>query len=202
MEISDQLGHLIRIDHDAVRAYAQAIDHVPDQDVRDMLTGFRADHERHIEDLSAALVKLGGQPPRSAHFSGFALAGFTGVVSGMGVPGALMAMQSNEVVTNQAYELALRNDMAPELRSLIERNLGDERRHMHAIRRLLEQSSPVGRVMSGSATVQGLGTSLWMNVIRTSPMATAVAATGAAFLLGNYLFGHRHGGKPDQHVGR
>lgn len=195
MELTKQLEHLIRIDHDAVRAYSQAIDNAPDPGLRDMLTSFRADHERHIGDLSAALISRAGQPPRSAHFSGFALAGFTGVVSGMGVFGALMAMQSNEVVTNQAYELALRSEMPAELRDLLERNLADEQRHLDTIRHWLEHSSLVGAVMSGSATVQGLGTSLWMNVIRPSPMATAMAATGAAFLLGNYLFGRRQGSK-------
>lgn len=195
MDVSEHIEHLIRIDHDAVRAYTQAIDNVADDAVRDMLTGFRADHERHIEDLSAALAKRGGQPPREAHLTGFALAGFTGVAAGMGVSGALMAMQSNEVVTNQAYELALRADLPDDLRGLFERNLGDEQRHLQTIRHWLEESSPVGTMMSGSATVQGLGTSLWMNVIRTNPVATAVAATGAAFLLGNYLLGrraHRH----------
>lgn len=201
MELSKRLEHLIRIDLDAVRAYAQAIDHVPDDEVRQMLTGFRADHDRHIADVSAVLVGMGGEPPRSAHFSGFALAGFTGVVSGMGVAGALMAMQSNEVVTNQAYELALRSELAPELRDLLERNLADEERHLDAIRHWLEHSSLAGAMMSGSATVQGLGTSLWLNVIRTSPMATAFAATGAAFLLGNYLFGRRQDGK-HPHLGR
>jgi uncharacterized protein (TIGR02284 family) len=200
MDITDHVDHLIRIDLDAVRAYTQAIENVPDQAVRDMLTSFRADHERHVEDLSNAIVALGGEPPRSAHLSGFALAGFTGVVSGMGVSGALMAMQSNEVVTNQAYELALRADLPGDLRPLIEGNLGDEQRHLDTIRRWLEQSSPVGAVMSGSATMQGLGTSVWMNVFRRSPMATAVAATGAAMLLGGYLLGHkRHGGQ--HHVG-
>lgn len=192
MEINRSLEHLIRIDLDAVRAYTQAIDHVPSDDARAMLSGFRADHERHIEEVSAALKARGGEPPQTAHLTGFALAGFTGVVSGMGVAGALMAMQSNEVVTNQAYELALgHGHLEPELRALLERNLADEQRHLHAIRAWLERTSLAGAMMSGSATVQGLGTSLWLNVIRTSPVATAVAATGAAFLLGNFLFGRR-----------
>ena len=196
MEVNRSLEHLIRIDLDAVRAYTQAIDNVPSEEVRDMLSSFRADHERHVEEVSAALRERGGEPPQTAHLAGFALAGFTGVVSGMGVAGALMVMQSNEVVTNQAYELALgHGNLTPELRSLLERNLGDEQRHLYAIRRWLEQSSPAGAVMSGSATVQGLGTSLWMNVLRTNPVATAVAATGAAFLLGNYLLGRRGHGR-------
>ncbi len=202
MDITDHIDHLIRIDLDAVRAYSQAIDNVPDQAVRDMLTGFRADHERHIDDLSRAMVALGGEAPRSPHLSGFALAGFTGVAAGMGVSGALMAMQSNEVVTNQAYELALRADPPGDVRHLLERNLGDEQRHLDTIRRWLEQSSPVGAMMSGSATMQGLGTSVWMNVIRRSPVATAMAATGAAMLLGGYLMGHQRHSGGHHHAGR
>ncbi|MCR6633056.1 MAG: ferritin-like domain-containing protein [Magnetospirillum sp.] len=203
MDISDSLEHLIRIDHDAVRAYTQAIDNVTDAAVRDMLTGFRADHERHIEDLSAELLKRGGKPPQNAHLTGFALAGFTGVAAGMSVPGALMAMQSNEVVTNHAYELALASNGLPDhLRHLLEGNLGDEQRHLETIRRWLEQSSPVGAVMSGSATVHGLGSSLLLNVVRSNPVATALAATGAAFLLGNYLMGRRSGRHAPHHAAR
>ncbi|MGE5476664.1 MAG: DUF2383 domain-containing protein [Bacteroidales bacterium] len=192
MDIADHLEHLSRIDLDAVRAYTQAIDNVADDAIRDMLTAFRADHERHIENLSAELDKRGRQAPQTAHFSGFALAGFTGVAAGVAPAGALMAMQSNEVVTNQAYEMALAIDGLPDdLRQLLEANLADERRHLRTIRQWLRQSSPAGVMLSGSATAQGLGASLWLNVVRTNPVATAVAATGAAFLLGSYLLGRR-----------
>lgn len=199
MDVIEQLEHLIRIDRDAVRAYSQAIENVQDGRTRRILRAFRGDHERHIEDLSAALSALGGKPPANAHFSGFALAGFTGIAAGMGVSAALMAMQSNEVVTNQAYELARNSDTPwPEsLRDLLARNHADERHHLDTIRRALAQSSPVGAAMSGSATAQGLGASMWMNVIRTNPLATAMAATGAAFLLRDYLLGRR-GGKHRQ----
>lgn len=193
MNAVDHLQHLVRIDRDAVRAYTQAIDNVKDEAVGRMLAGFRGDHERHIADLSAAITRMGGQVPQSAHLAGFALAGFTGVAANMGVQGALMAMQSNEIVTSQAYELALRAELPETVRGLVERNLSDERRHLEAIRGWLEQSSPVGAVISRSADMQGFGTSLWMNVIRANPVATAVAATGAAMLLGNYLLGRRGG---------
>ncbi|MGE5516855.1 MAG: DUF2383 domain-containing protein [Bacteroidota bacterium] len=192
MDIADRLDHLLRIDLDAVRAYTQAIENVADTAIRDMLTAFRADHDRHIEALSAELSKRGRQPPQTAHFSGFALAGFTGVAAGVAPAGALMAMQSNEVVTNQAYDMALAAEGLPDdLRQLLERHLADERRHLRTIRQWLRQSSPAGMILSGSATAQGLGASLWLNVMRTNPVATAVAATGAAFLLGTYLRGRR-----------
>lgn len=200
MDIADRLEHLVRIDLDAERAYTQAIENVADEKVRDMLTAFRADHERHIETLGAELAKLGRQPPQTAHFGAFALAGFTGVAAGVSPAGALMAMQGNEVVTNQAYEMALgAEDLPDDLRRLLEGNLADERRHLQTIRQWLRQSSPVGLMLSGSATAQGLGASLWLNVVRTNPVATAVAATGA-FLLGSYFLGRRrHPHQPHRH---
>lgn len=192
MDMDDRLDHLLRIDLDAVRAYTQAIDNVADTAIRDMLAAFRADHERHVEDLSAEIVARGRQPPQTAHFGGFALAGFTGVAAGVAPAGALMAMQSNEVVTNQAYDMALAaNGMPDGLRRLLLRNFGDEQRHLRTIRQWLRQSSPAGHMLSGSATAQGLGASLWLNVVRANPVATAVAATSAALLLGNYLLGRR-----------
>ena len=201
MDIADRLDHLVRIDLDAVRAYTQAIDNVADDRIRDMLTAFRADHERHLDNLGAELGKRGRQAPQTAHFGGFALAGFTGVAAGVAPAGALMAMQGNEVVTNQAYDMALAADDLPDdLRRLLEANLADERRHLHTIRQWLRQSSPAGMVLSGSATAQGLGASLWLNVVRANPVATAVAATGAAFLLGSYLLGRRGGNhQPHRH---
>ncbi|HLO78794.1 MAG TPA: ferritin-like domain-containing protein [Magnetospirillum sp.] len=195
MDINDSLEHLIRIDLDALRAYTQAIDNVADADIRAMLTNFRADHEAHVEALGEQLSKRGGMPPQTAHMAGFALAGFTGVAAGMAPAGALMAMQGNEVVTNQAYQMALAAEGLPDnLRQLFEHNLADERRHLNTIRTWLRRSSPAGAVMSGSATMQGLGSSLWLNVVRHNPVATAMAATGAAFLLGNFLLGRRSGG--------
>lgn len=199
MDIAERLDHLVRIDLDAVRAYTQAIDNVSDESIRSMLTAFRADHERHIEALSEELRKRGRQPPQTAHFSGFALAGFTGVAAGVAPVGALMAMQSNEVVTNQAYDMALATDDLPtDLRRLLEANLADERRHLSTIRQWLRQSSPAGVMLSGSATAQGLGASLWLNVVRSNPVATAIAASGAAFLLGSYLMGRRSHNQPRQ----
>lgn len=196
MDGLDQLQHLVRIDMDALRAYAQAIDNVDDQSVRNMLTGFRHDHERHVETLSAAIAEMGGTVPKQPHFAGFALAGMTGVAAGMGVSSALMVMQSNEIVTNQAYDLALSADLPEPVRELVEQNREDERRHLKEISSRLRRSSPVGPMLSGSATMQGYGTSIWMNVVRTSPVATALAATGAALMLGNALF--RRGREADK----
>ncbi|WP_142848493.1 DUF2383 domain-containing protein [Telmatospirillum sp. J64-1] len=191
MDAIEPLVHLVRVDMDAVRAYTQAIHAIQDDGLKEVLQDFREDHERHIRDLSAAIRDLGGDPPQQPHISAFALAGFTRIASGMGVSTALMAMQSNEVVTNQAYEIALNSGLPRQVLDLVHRNHRDEQRHLETIRTWLEDSSPAGRILSTSATAQGVGTSVWMNVIKANPLAAAVAASGAAMLLGNAMLGRR-----------
>jgi uncharacterized protein (TIGR02284 family) len=184
MKAVAQLEHLARIDMDAVRAYTQAIDNVDETDVSDMLRGFRSDHERHIRDLSAAISSLGRRPPERPHLSSLAIEGFTAIASGTSVSACLMAMQSNEVVTTQAYQMALEADFPGDIRDLLQRNYADEQRHLAAIRERLEAISGAGRVMSSTATWQGLGTSAWLNVIVKNPVTSAVAGSAAALLLG------------------
>ena len=60
------LERLARLDIDAVRAYGRAIDAVRDAHAREQLVAFRDDHERHIGELSTAIARLGGEPPRRA----------------------------------------------------------------------------------------------------------------------------------------
>ena len=194
MDWVGQVNHLARIEMDAVRAAAQAIDNVDEAAIKDMLTEVRLDHQRHADDLAAMLARAGRQAPRQAHLSGFAMAGITGIAAGMGTGPALMAMQSNEVVTTQAYELALAAALPEDVRDLLARNLDDASRHLAAIRNKLERSFPAGRVMSGSATMQGLGASVWMNVVRANPVTTALSETGVALALARRLISPRHHG--------
>lgn len=192
MDLSARLEHLVRIDLDAVRAYTQAIGNVADAQLRDMLTGFRADHLRHIDDLSEHLTRRGRHVPQQPHMTGVALAGFTGIAAGISPLGAMMVLQSDEIVTNQAYQMALHvKDLPEDIAHLLRANLADEHRHLAAIRGWLRHASPMGAAMSGSATLQGMGASLWLNVVRSNPVATVAAATGAAFLLGNFLRNRR-----------
>src|SRR4051812_42483132 len=104
-DIVDNLKSLIQLDIDAVFAYGQAIDKIEEQQIRDELKRFQAQHEHHITALSAKVRELGGEPPeRSRDFKGFLIEGFTAMRSLTGTKGALNAMETNEKITNKTYE--------------------------------------------------------------------------------------------------
>ncbi|HSV29720.1 MAG TPA: DUF2383 domain-containing protein [Candidatus Omnitrophota bacterium] len=185
-DAQETLNHLVQIDLDAIRAYDQAIRSCADPSATGMLSGFREDHRRHVDDLSAAIRAQGGEPPERASFSGFAIAGFTAVSASAGLVGTLTVMESNEVVTNDAYERALAADLPADTRQLVERNRADEQRHLNAIRARLE-SLPGGEMMSRAAAIHGTATSAWMNTLRHNLPAALLLGAGAAWMLGGLL---------------
>jgi rubrerythrin len=135
----DQLVTLAQLDIDAAQAYEQAIDGIDIPEIRDRLDDFREDHERHVDELSAAITRLGGEPPRrEADFKGYVIEGYTAVRSAMGIAGALRAMKNNEILANTIYEQALSLDLPDDVKAIIERNREDERRHLAYIEAVLE----------------------------------------------------------------
>jgi rubrerythrin len=141
-EMADNLGSLYKLDIDASRAYGQAIEEIEHADIRMKLSEFRNDHERHIDELAAAIRELGEVPPeRSPDFKGYLIEGFTALRSKTGTEGALKAMQGNEKLTNKKYGDARSWALTPTARSLIEKNYEDERRHLEYIEVVLESRS-------------------------------------------------------------
>lgn len=133
--VLDRLVSLCQLDIDATRAYQQAIENCTHTEVKNQLSTFKADHERHIVDLSAMIRTLGGSPPeRKPDFKGFLLEGFTAIRSATGTPGALRAMDTNEMLTNSRYKAALGLDLPDNVRSLVNKNYLDEVRHLQWIR--------------------------------------------------------------------
>ncbi|WP_375769854.1 ferritin-like domain-containing protein [Archangium gephyra] len=142
----ERLNDLIALDYDAVGAYEAAINRIDVESLRMSLRGFQADHERHIQDLTQAVVSLGGTPRTKPDAKGFILKGFTAVTSMMGNEAALQAMRGNELLTNRTYRMALDEEWSDETRAIIERNFSDEQRHLAFIEsalrnRLWEQTT-------------------------------------------------------------
>ena len=129
-EVSKLRG-LAQLDADAVGAYDAAVSRVDEPIIRDKLNEFRIDHLRHVQELNAFILQFGGEPVElKPDFKGSAMKVATAASSMMGTHAALAAMLGNEEFTNRAYEHALRFEWSPEVRTLVEKNREDERRHV------------------------------------------------------------------------
>src|SRR5207237_784863 len=81
---------LIHLDMDAIKAYEQAIKSCEHENVASQLRSFQADHQRHVQELSDEMRKLGEQPKVTTDIKGFFIEKFTAITS-MGTRSALIA---------------------------------------------------------------------------------------------------------------
>jgi uncharacterized protein DUF2383 len=138
-EIVDELTALAQLDVDAVLAYDRAIGQIGEGSVARALSGFKIDHERHIVDLSQALLALGKNAPEvKPDLKGSILGSVTGLRSRLGVEQALEAMRTNEQLTTSSYARALAKPFPDELLEIVRRGDEDERRHLAWIERALD----------------------------------------------------------------
>jgi uncharacterized protein (TIGR02284 family) len=136
----ETLNSLIHLDIDAVRAYTRAIDEIDFPEAKEELTKFRADHERHIKNLSHEMARLGGKPPENKpDLKGFFIETFTAIRSKMGTEQALKAMKSNEELTNREYENALAVELPHFAREIVLLNREDEARHLEYVSLVLNE---------------------------------------------------------------
>jgi len=135
------LNEIIQLDIDASFAYLQAIEAIEEDDIRINFMKFQNDHLRHIKELSAAVIKLGGIPPEhTKDFKGYLIEGITNLRSITGSKGALKAMKTNEKMTNYLYKNALNNkDMPVKIQLILQQNYHDAERHLQYIEDVLEQ---------------------------------------------------------------
>lgn len=135
----NKLRGLAQLDVDAIGLYEAAIQRIDVPLIRGKLAEFRVDHRRHVQDLNAAIIRLGGTESASTpDLKGTVLRGFTAVTSMMGNHAALLAIIANEELTNRPYESALKVDWTPDIRALIEKNFADEKRHLAWIKQAVK----------------------------------------------------------------
>jgi rubrerythrin len=124
------LTDLLQLEADALLAYTVAIAGLRRPDLRETLHAFRADHERHVRDLSAEIRGLGGFPLALPHLPtgflklGVQLAGLSG-----GDRTILLAFASNEWQSREKYARYAARSYPAELASLLRRHASDEARH-------------------------------------------------------------------------
>ncbi len=130
-DFADAIKDLIELDFDAIEAYDAAINRIENQSYRDKLIEFKGDHERHVRELSALLKKHNEEAPTGPSIGKqWITKGKTILANLIGDRTILVAMRSNEVDTNTAYERVYHHEGKWEdADDILKRGLKDERRH-------------------------------------------------------------------------
>lgn len=139
MDVVHKLNELLMLDNDAVRAYSSAIERITIPYVKERLTEFRADHERHIRDLSDCIRRIGGEPKDRPDFKGPFIQAMTALRSMAGNEQAIKAMKGNEELTNKKYSEALETDLPADVAEIVRRNYQDEVRHLAFINEVIDR---------------------------------------------------------------
>lgn len=134
LDMNDQIEALTAIadlDREAAAAYGIAAAGSEDEELAKALSAFRGDHQRHIKDLNRHIVRMGGAAvDEAAEAEGILLGRLAETACALGDRDILLAMTSNEHLTNGTYLTALELPLDDEIRKVLERNFGDEQRHL------------------------------------------------------------------------
>jgi rubrerythrin len=134
------LNDLLQLDHDAVGAYGIAIHATTDESRRETLREFRADHERHIEEITRLIQDRGGKPIQAPHLptSVFKLAIQKAGTLG-GETALLLAFKANERQSRDKYRRAAEDSDDLEVADVLARAADDEIRHYDWAARTLQE---------------------------------------------------------------
>jgi rubrerythrin len=121
---------LLLLEHDAIAAYEQTIERLSNPSYKQTVAEFKADHDRHVRELTQLAVDIGATPHREGDAKQFLTTGKVALASIMGDSAILKAMRSNEEDTVTAYERATRHTEAtPTALAIFEKAHADELRH-------------------------------------------------------------------------
>ena len=128
--LQDLVTNLLHLEHDAIAAYDGTIERLDDAGAREQVQAFRADHNRHVDELISIAQRVGVEPPTGGDMKQMLTTGKV-ALAGIAGDGALVkAMKTNEDDTVQAYEQASSNQAADAaMRETFSAALADERRH-------------------------------------------------------------------------
>jgi rubrerythrin len=140
-EVLDRLRDLIRVDIDAVHAYALFLQHLEDAPNREKISRFCRDHEMHIMELTSMVTSIEDEkaPAFTQQFQGFSTEGFRSP-EGSSLEEAIRTMLDNERILSSQYKAVVAiHEMPPEFHMVIERYYKQEQKHLSFLEELLER---------------------------------------------------------------
>lgn len=213
--LTAELNDLLRLDHDAVQAHTLAIKLLENPDYKRQLEEFRADHQRHIDELSQLIRSRDGVPLELPHLPSGAFKLAVQAIGGAGGDRTvLLAFKANERQVRDKYRRSARGVHPADVTSVLARAAEDEARHYEwALETLWElgvtPESATGRVerafevaharaadvmesteREAVRAAQGAVRTLRDDVIR-NPLSSALLAVGVGFVAATILGGAR-----------
>ncbi len=134
-DLIKKLTSLAQLDRDATSVYDEALKHVDNDDVKAQFVEFRDEHEHHVTEISAAVLRLSGQVlDARVDAMGHIVDWITAFRSMGGENGALHAMRTAEKYHNSRYAEAVTWDAGDSaLQLTLERFHAEEKRHLEFI---------------------------------------------------------------------
>jgi hypothetical protein len=124
-----ELNDLLQLDYDAAAAYSLALGALDDPEYQEAVRRFKADHERHIDELTALIHSYGGVPIAMPHVSGVFKLAVQGA-GGLGDDSAVVtAFKANEVQSRDKYRKAASRQHPADVQGVLIRAARDEQRH-------------------------------------------------------------------------
>ena len=206
-----ELNDLLQLDYDAVQAYRLAISLLSNEEYKSQLRDFRADHERHIDELTRLVANHGGVPVEAPHLpTGIFKLAVQAAGRAGGDRGVLLAFKANERQVRDKYRRAAEKRNPPEVAVILSRAAGDESLHYSWVLETLEdlgagESTVAGRieqaveigharmadVVEGAErrAMEGIeqGRRVAGETIADRPLSTVLLAVGAGFIVGQLL---------------
>jgi rubrerythrin len=134
---ADALKDLLELDYDAVEAYDAAIKRLENDNYKQKMTEFSADHKRHIEEISVLLESHDVDFESGPSAKQWLTKGKVVLADMMGDSTILKAMLSNEEDTNTAYErINNHKEVWDDAQEILKRGLADERKHKEWLSRI------------------------------------------------------------------
>ncbi|HET7462727.1 MAG TPA: ferritin-like domain-containing protein [Longimicrobium sp.] len=155
------LNDLLALDHDAVQAYSIAIGRISRPEYREVLAGFRGDHQRHIDQLTQLIRDRGGVPVQLPHLPTGVFKLAMQALATLGDDRAvLMAFKTNEGQVRDRYRRAADQPHEPAAGAVISTAALDEERHYAWAEQVLarmgvHEGTLLGGAQAAAEKVQG-----------------------------------------------
>ena len=117
-EVTETLNDLIMINNDRIAGYEKAYDETKDveNDLRALFKKFASDSRTYVQELSAEVVKFGGEPAEGTMFSGKLYRVWMDIRSTFSTDNRKAVLENSETgedAAQQAYTAALENENLP-----------------------------------------------------------------------------------------